>query len=48
MKNQDKLPGAAAAGASAREARRVFGIMAEFVEPAERLAGIRPALSVLG
>jgi len=26
----------------------VFGIMAEFVEPTERLAGIRPAVSVFG
>ncbi|OGA16308.1 MAG: Rossman fold protein, TIGR00730 family [Betaproteobacteria bacterium RIFCSPLOWO2_02_FULL_66_14] len=33
---------------SAREAWRVFGIMAEFVEATERLAGIRPAVSVFG
>ena len=33
---------------SAREAWRVFGIMAEFVEGTERLAGIRPAVSVFG
>jgi len=45
---KEKLPSAAAAGASAREAWRVFGIMAEFVEPTERLAGIRPAVSVFG
>jgi len=45
---KDKFPSAAAAGASAREAWRVFGIMAEFVEPTERLAGIRPAVSVFG
>ncbi len=48
MKKKEKLPGAATAGASAREAWRVFGIMAEFVEPTERLAGIRPAVSVFG
>jgi uncharacterized protein (TIGR00730 family) len=33
---------------SAREAWRVFGIMAEFVEATERLAGIRPSVSVFG
>jgi uncharacterized protein (TIGR00730 family) len=33
---------------SAREAWRVFGIMAEFVEGTERLAGIRPAVSMFG
>lgn len=33
---------------SAREAWRVFGIMAEFVEATERLAGIRPAVSIFG
>jgi hypothetical protein len=33
---------------SAREAWRVFGIMAEFVEATERLANIRPAVSVFG
>ena len=32
----------------AREAWRVFGIMAEFVEGTERLAGIRPAVSMFG
>lgn len=48
MTSKEKLPGAAVAGASAREAWRVFGIMAEFVEPTERLAGIRPAVSVFG
>jgi hypothetical protein len=30
----------------AREAWRVFGIMAEFVEATERLVGIHPAVSV--
>ncbi|MBM3366740.1 MAG: TIGR00730 family Rossman fold protein [Betaproteobacteria bacterium] len=48
MKKDERLPGPAVAGASAREAWRVFGIMAEFVEPTERLAGIRPAVSVFG
>lgn len=33
---------------SAREAWRVFGIMAEFVEATERLAAIRPAVSLFG
>lgn len=33
---------------SAREAWRVFGIMAEFVEATERLAHIRPAVSIFG
>jgi uncharacterized protein (TIGR00730 family) len=33
---------------SARESWRLFGIMAEFVESTERLAGIRPAVSVFG
>ena len=32
----------------AREAWRVFGIMAEFVEATERLANIRPAVSLFG
>ncbi|MCK9380422.1 MAG: TIGR00730 family Rossman fold protein [Sulfuritalea sp.] len=33
---------------SAREAWRVFGIMSEFVEATERLAVIRPAVSIFG
>ncbi len=33
---------------TAREAWRVFGIMAEFVEATERLVGIHPAVSVFG
>ena len=33
---------------SAREAWRTLGIMAEFVEATEHLAGIRPAVSVFG
>ena len=32
----------------AREAWRVFGIMAEFVEATERLAAVRPAVSIFG
>ena len=41
---------AAAAGATnnAREAWRVFGIMAEFVEATERLGVVRPAVSIFG
>ena len=33
---------------TAREAWRVFGIMAEFVEATERMSGIQPAASVFG
>src|SRR4026207_2454418 len=33
---------------SPREAWKLFGIMAEFFEATERLAGIRPAVSVFG
>jgi uncharacterized protein (TIGR00730 family) len=33
---------------SARESWRVFGIMAEFVEATERLAHVRPAVSIFG
>jgi uncharacterized protein (TIGR00730 family) len=33
---------------AAREAWRVFGIMSEFVEATERLANIRPAVSLFG
>ncbi|MDW8468183.1 MAG: TIGR00730 family Rossman fold protein [Burkholderiales bacterium] len=46
----DKLPKPAypEGALSAREAWRVFGIMAEFVEATERLAGIRPAVSIFG
>ena len=35
-------------GNGAREAWRVFGIMAEFVEATDRLARIRPAVSIFG
>jgi uncharacterized protein (TIGR00730 family) len=46
----EKLPKVAAHGPdiSAREAWKLFGIMAEFFEATERLAGIRPAVSVFG
>jgi predicted Rossmann-fold nucleotide-binding protein len=33
---------------NARESWRIFGIMAEFVEATERLAAIRPAVSIFG
>jgi uncharacterized protein (TIGR00730 family) len=48
--SNDKLPKPAvrAPEISAREAWRVFGIMAEFVEATERLANIRPAVSLFG
>lgn len=57
MNEKNKLPrgvvGADAtpptqAATSAREAWRVFGIMAEFVEATERLASVRPAVSIFG
>ncbi len=53
MSAKDKLPKIAdprLAGPaySAREAWRVFGIMSEFVEATERLAGVRPAVSIFG
>ena len=35
-------------GNGAREAWRVFGIMAEFVEATDRLARIRPAVTIFG
>jgi len=48
-----KLPRPADAGAAdmaqnARESWRMLGIMAEFVEATERLASIRPAVSIFG
>jgi hypothetical protein len=48
--NKDKLqkPAQPTHAISAREAWRVFGIMAEFVEATERLANIRPAVSLFG
>ena len=53
MSAKDKLPKIAdprlaAPASSAREAWRVFGIMSEFVEATERLAGVRPAVSIFG
>src|SRR5437588_8816 len=47
---QEKLLKAAGLGheISAREAWKLFGIMAEFFDATERLAGIRPAVSVFG
>ncbi len=50
----DKLPATADPGRaaeinySARESWRMLGIMAEFVEATERLASIRPAVSIFG
>lgn len=50
----DKLPAAVDPGRtaeinySARESWRMLGIMAEFVEATERLAPIRPAVSIFG
>jgi uncharacterized protein (TIGR00730 family) len=48
--NQEKLPKLAGQGheISAREAWKLFGIMAEFFEATERLVGIQPAVSVFG
>ncbi len=53
MTAKEKLPKISAPGAaqslmSARESWRIFGIMAEFVEATERLAAIRPAVSIFG
>src|SRR3954453_11133335 len=47
---QTKLLKAAGLGheISAREAWKLFGIMAEFFEATERLAHVRPAVSVFG
>ena len=47
---QEKLLKAAGLGheISAREAWKLFGIMAEFFETTERLGGIRPAVSGCG
>jgi uncharacterized protein (TIGR00730 family) len=48
--SNDKLPRPAvrAPEISPREAWRVFGIMAEFVDATERLANIRPAVTLFG
>ena len=49
MSELDKLPIPDDPGAgTSREAWRVFGIMAEFVEATERLSRIRPAVSIFG
>jgi uncharacterized protein (TIGR00730 family) len=54
MSAEKKLPDRSVGGSgtsvatSAREAWRVFGIMAEFVEATERLAMVRPAVSMFG
>jgi len=53
MSAKDKLPKipdpwTVAPTATAREAWRVFGIMSEFVEATERLASVRPAVSIFG
>ena len=54
MNVKDKLPQglelttATQAMSGSREAWRVFGIMAEFVEATERLSAIRPAVSIFG
>ncbi len=49
---QEKLHNLAApqidASPTARESWRMFGIMSEFVEATERLAPIRPAVSIFG
>lgn len=57
MSKKEK-PGSAASGAEAtghqqqpngaREAWHVFGIMAEFVDATDRLAAVRPAISIFG
>lgn len=52
MSAKEKLPTLASAAeamqTTARESWRVFGIMSEFVEATERLAHIRPAVSIFG
>ena len=53
MSERTKLPPLAdpdtiTSAMSARESWRIFGIMAEFVEATERLAAIRPAVSIFG
>lgn len=47
---REKLPKVPGLGRenSAREAWKLFGIMAEFFEATERLAGVKPAVSVFG
>jgi uncharacterized protein (TIGR00730 family) len=52
MSEKEKIPHLANSGASkstvSQEAWRVFGIMSEFVEAAQRLAEIQPAVSIFG
>lgn len=54
MSVKDKLPlgveltSTTQAGSESREAWRVFGIMSEFVEATQRLASVRPAVSIFG
>ena len=52
MSEKEKIPHLADPNASnftaSQEAWRVFGIMSEFVEAAQRLAEIRPAVSIFG
>ena len=51
MNAKEKLPKVvdpASATGKAREAWRVFGIMSEFVDATERLAHVRPAISIFG
>ncbi|GHU35532.1 cytokinin riboside 5'-monophosphate phosphoribohydrolase [Betaproteobacteria bacterium] len=52
MSEKEKIPRLVDPGASkftaSQEAWRVFGIMSEFVEAAQRLAEIRPAVSIFG
>ena len=53
MSEKEKLPqmvepDTSTQALSARESWRIFGIMAEFVEATERLAAIRPAVSIFG
>lgn len=43
-----ELPASAQTTNDSREAWRVFGIMAEFVEATQRLATVRPAVSIFG
>jgi uncharacterized protein (TIGR00730 family) len=53
MSVKDKIPSVADPNVAerpytARESWRIFGIMAEFVEATERLAAVRPAVSMFG
>ena len=52
MSEKDKVPALADPSSSkfaaSQEAWRVFGIMSEFVEATQRLANIRPAVSIFG